>query len=142
VLTPRERGQQEPERGGHDRRGSDGLHRTARDEDAERRGERAHDRRERERHDAPEEEQPSPVVVGEPPGRHEEGREDDRVRVEHPGERGQLGSGERPSHRGERDVHDEQIQLRHERDGREDRQDAPAVRMPIGVHAGAPWFDH
>ena len=74
----------------------------------------------------------APDPVGEPPGRHEQRREDDRVRVQDPGEVGERGAGEVPGELRERDVDDEEVEARDEDAERGDEEDPPALvhRVP------------
>ena len=109
---------------------------------AERRRQGARRRRDRE-HDQPELERLAAAEqVGEAAGRHETGREDDRVRVQHPRERGGRAAGEALLDRGERDVDDEEVELGHERpdgDHGEDPAGARAGRGALGREGGGGW---
>ena len=91
VLGSGERGQQQSERGGHDRGPPRrlGSTRPATRRPTGRRG-RAQRRGEVKIATPVEQEPPAAEVVGEPPGGHQQRGEDDRVGVEHPGQAGQA----------------------------------------------------
>ena len=78
-----------------------------------------------------EEEAAAAEVVGEATGGDEQRGEDDRVGVQDPGDRGEVGARERGADRGHGDVDDEEVELRHEGDGGEHDEDAPAVRIRV-----------
>ena len=74
------------------------------------------------------EEDPSVTdAVGQLAGRDQQRGEHDRVRVQHPGELGRAGVGERGGDVGERDVEDRRVEERRQRGERRDRERAAGV---------------
>ena len=86
----------------------------ARDQLGHARGQTAQQRAQAEDDQAGDEEPAAPDPVGPPPGGHEHRGEDDRVAVEHPGQRAQAGARVLAADVGERQVDDEQVQAGHE----------------------------
>ena len=89
-------------------------------EGAERRGDQ-------EEAETAEEDPLAPDQVGQPPGRHEQGREDDRVAVQHPGELGEARAGEVRLDRRKGDVDDEEVEVGEKGPGGDDQQYLPAA---------------
>ena len=112
-----ELGQQQRERGRDQERGADRLH-DSRD-DQRRRGRRrtAQQRAQREHGKPGDERAPASEAVGERAGGHQQGGEDDRVRVQHPRQAADARSMEAVADRRQGDVDDEQVEARHEDGG-------------------------
>jgi hypothetical protein len=63
------------------------------------------------------------VLVSQPARENEQGRVDDRVAVQHPGQRAETGLTQVYRDLRQRDVHDEQVQAGHDHAGADDDQD-------------------
>jgi hypothetical protein len=126
VLPPWKRRVEQPERGRDDQRRADGLRRPRRHQPAQRGRGRAGGRGEGEHEHPDKEEATAAEVVGQPPGRHQQRREDDRVGVQHPGQPAQRRPVVGGADRRQRHVHDEQVELGHESDCGQHRHDPPA----------------
>ena len=117
---------------GDDDRRSDPLHRARRDQHADRVGKPAGQRRRGEdRH--PDQEHPPPAEqVGRAPSEQQEAAERDRVRDQHPLQRG-VGHVQRVLDRRQRDGDDRAVEHRHEERCADDRQRLPASWVGLVV---------
>jgi hypothetical protein len=88
-------------------------------------------------HDADEEDPPSPEQVRSPAAEQQEAAEDERVGADHPLEI-LLREPEVDLDRGQRDVHDRDVQHDHELDGRDEGQRQPLASF--GSHHGSSSF--
>jgi hypothetical protein len=107
--------------------GAGGLEDAEPDEDLGGRRQPAGHGRHREHRRPRQEDAPVTDPVGELPGRDEQGGEDDRVRVQHPGELCRTGVGEGDADVGERHVEDGRVEERRERGEGRDRERAAGV---------------
>jgi hypothetical protein len=134
AALGRELRQQQAERGGHQERGAEPLHGPRGDQQPDRgrrsagRGGGGEDR------DAEQEGALAPERVRPAAGDDEEGRKDDCVGVEHPGEGPQAGAREVRADLREGDVDDEQVEPRHEHAG-----DDHAQHLPFALHLAPPF---
>ena len=115
----------ERQRRGHGDRRAERLQHARGDEQLDGGRGGAGDGGEREQHDPGVERPPPADEVGEPPGGDQEGREDDVVGVQDPGERAQRGAGEVGLHVRERDVDDRRVDEREAGAGRGDGEHLP-----------------
>ena len=109
------------------------LEDPGRDQRGDARRQAAQHRAKDERGEATDQHPAAPDPVGPPASGNQHRREDDRVRVEHPGQRAQAGARVLPADVGEREIDDEQIQAGHEhRQGQDahDRGHLAAAAVP------------
>ena len=123
----RELWQQQPQRGRDQQRRPGGLHDARADQHLDTRRKPTGGRRGEEQRHAGEEHPPASEQVREPPRGHQQRREDDVVRVQHPGQPGKRSVREREADAGERDVDDRHVEEGHEHGHTGDEQDLPAA---------------
>jgi len=137
-----EGGQQQPQGGRQHGGGTGALDDASGDEQAEGRGNTTQGRAEAEHEEAHEEHPLATETVSGTAGRHEERAEDDAVAGDHPDERGARVEREGTLQSREGDVHDGQVERRHEGAERRDREHngaASARRRRLERAAGAGW---
>jgi hypothetical protein len=135
ALIRREGVQHQRQRGGHQESGAEGLQDPEGDQHRHRWCDGAQDRSQREQLESEDEDTPASEQVGDLPGRDQEGREDDVVEVQNPGQRRDRRARERALHVREGDVDDRRVDEGHARPQRGDRQDRPRRRTAAGAGA-------